>query len=158
MPVDRDVVDDLEPLRKVSVGRADHRDQPAGAAEGLSLLPDPPIERDRQIFDDDDTGPGLTRRRHERLSIAEFAGSVKDAALLRSRHRARRWASALAAEPPADADVTKSERLHRLYRIDVAQIDDDRRGQAALTRARSRARNSSHSVTMTAASAPWRQA
>ena len=72
MPVDRDVVDDLEPLRKGRVGRADHRDQPAGAGEGLSLLPDPPIEWDRQIFDDDDTGAGLTRRRHERLSIAGF--------------------------------------------------------------------------------------
>ena len=78
VPIDRDVVDDLEPLRIGRVRRADHRDQPAGAGEGLSLLPDAPIEWDGQIFDDDDTGTGLTRRRHVRLSIAGFIGFVKN--------------------------------------------------------------------------------
>ena len=90
MAIDRNVVDDLELLRIGRIGRADHRDQPPGAGKGLRLLPDPPIERDRQIFDDDDTGPGLTRRRHERLSIAEFAGLVKDSALAHVANRARR--------------------------------------------------------------------
>ena len=57
MAIDRNVVDDFESLGIGGIGRADHRDQPAGAGEGLSLLPDPPIERDRQIFHDNDTGP-----------------------------------------------------------------------------------------------------
>src|ERR1700691_3906088 len=40
--------------------------------------------------------------------------------------------SALPAEPPADANVTKSVRLHRFDRVNVAQVDDDGRGQAGL--------------------------
>jgi hypothetical protein len=64
MPVNRNVVDDLEALRKVDVERADHRHRPAGAMEGLRLLPNPSIEGDRQIFNDNDTGAGLTRGRH----------------------------------------------------------------------------------------------
>ena len=55
MPVDRNAVDDLEWLRKVGVGWTDHRHCPTRAMKGLSLLPNPPIERDGQIFDDDDT-------------------------------------------------------------------------------------------------------
>ena len=54
MPVDRDVVDDLERFRKVGVGRADHRNCPAGAMKSLSLLPNSSVERNRQVFDDDD--------------------------------------------------------------------------------------------------------
>ena len=76
MPVDRDVVDDLERLRKVGVGRADHRHCPAGAMEGLSLLPNPSIEGDRQVFNDDDTGAGLARGWHGRLSIVGICGFV----------------------------------------------------------------------------------
>src|SRR5689334_3903261 len=64
MPVDRDGVDDLESLGKGDGGRADHRHGPARASEGLSLLPNPPVEGDGQILDDDDTGTGLARRRH----------------------------------------------------------------------------------------------
>jgi len=51
---------------------------------------------------------------------------------LLGRGRAVVPASPLPAEPAADADVTNSQRLHRLYRIDVAQIDDDRRSEACL--------------------------
>ena len=80
MPVDRNVVDDLEALRKVGVGRADHRHRPAGAMEGLSLLPNPSIEGDRQIFDDDDTGAGLARGRHGRPSIVGICGFGQGAA------------------------------------------------------------------------------
>ena len=74
MAVDRDIVDDLERFRKVGVGRADHRHDPSGAMEGLSLLPNPSIEGDRQVFDHDDAGTGLARGRHGRPSIVRLRG------------------------------------------------------------------------------------
>ena len=58
--VDPDAVDDDlglgVPLRPE---RADHLDLPAVAGEGLALLPDPPVERDREVLDDDQ---GSTRQ------------------------------------------------------------------------------------------------
>src|SRR3984957_7369758 len=74
MAVDRNVVDDLERLRKVAVGRTNHRHDPSGAMEGLSLLPNPSIEGDRQGFNDDDAGTGLARGRHGRPSIVRIRG------------------------------------------------------------------------------------
>ncbi len=60
MPVDRDVVDDFERRRELGVRRADHRDAPPRAGQRGRLLPDPPVERDRKVFDDDDAGPGFS--------------------------------------------------------------------------------------------------
>ena len=86
----------------------------------------------------------------------------------RSRQRAEKRASgrrrrpgallALAAITAADADIAEAEVPHDPDRIDVAQVDHDRRRQRALTRLRSSARNSSHSVITAAASAPSMQA
>src|ERR1700733_3251174 len=67
------------------------------------------------------------------LRLSGFAASVRGGDSARSTPARAGMAtpnSALPAEPPADANVTKSVRLHRFDRVNVAQVDDDRRGQA----------------------------
>src|ERR1700728_3693903 len=67
------------------------------------------------------------------LRLSGFAASVRGGDSARSTPARAGTAapnSALPAEPPADANVTKSVRLHRFDRVNVAQVDDDRRGQA----------------------------
>ena len=104
--------------------------------EGLSLLPDPSIKRHRQVFDDDDTGTGLARERHGRPSIVRIQGISQEGRLCSLSRGARRNCIApgvsLSAETAADANVTKSKRLHSFDRVDVAQVDDGGRGQAGL--------------------------
>ena len=55
--------------------------------------------------------------------VEEMNGDSAHSAAARPRMAAPN--SALPADPPADADVPKSVRLHRLDRVNVAQVDDD---------------------------------
>src|ERR1700689_1988536 len=60
--------------RKIVLERADPRHRPAGAMQGLGLLPNPSVEGNRQVFDHDDAGTGLARGRHWRPSIVRIRG------------------------------------------------------------------------------------
>ena len=56
-----------------------------------------------------------------------------------------------------DPDVGEAPSPHVLARIDVAQIDDRLAAIISASRRKSSARNTSHSVTITSASAPVAQ-
>ena len=60
-------VDAFQPLEGRGVAlrlRTDHADRVAGGGERGRFEPDPPVERDRQILDDDQDAAGLTSRCH----------------------------------------------------------------------------------------------
>src|SRR3984957_19298654 len=81
------------------------------------------------------TGKFSTTMTHERgcdggmddLRLSGFRGFRWRRRLCRLRRGV--LASALPAESPADADVAKPMRLHCFDRINIAQVDHDRRGQ-----------------------------
>src|ERR1700722_17014814 len=101
MAVDRNGVDDLERLRKIGVGRTNHGDDPSGAMEGLSLLPNPSIEGDRQVFNDDYAGTGLGRGRTGRPSIGRFRAFRKGrGGLLIPPRRGPEWQRTTQPSPP----------------------------------------------------------
>ncbi len=56
--VDIDAVDGFDLALVALAGRRDDGNAVAGIAQGRGFLPDPPVERDRQVFDQDQHPPG----------------------------------------------------------------------------------------------------
>ena len=60
--MDIDAVQPLEPRLVPLADRADDRDLIASRYQRVGFLPHPPVERQRQVFDDDEDAAGLFRR------------------------------------------------------------------------------------------------
>ncbi len=61
VPIDLDAVEQLGTFVRRRAERADDGDHRPGVAQGARLLPDPAIERDRQVFHDDQNAPAGKR-------------------------------------------------------------------------------------------------
>ena len=64
VPIDAYTFEDLELGLESPPGRTDHGDRPAGALQGRRLHPDPAVEGDRQVLDDEEDATRRCRGTH----------------------------------------------------------------------------------------------